>query len=906
MSSGPQSGADAATSATATAQDEPQIELIGVRKVFSGRGSDAVVAVDGADLTVYDGELFAILGPSGSGKTTVLRMIAGFEEPTEGAIRLGGVDVTSWPARKRDVNTVFQEYALFPHMTVEQNVEYGMKVRGVPKTERRRRTAEALDMVRLTDQAPRQPAQLSGGQRQRVALARALVGRPRVLLLDEPLGALDLKLREQMQVELKAIQREVGITFIIVTHDQDEALTLCDRLAVFNHGRIEQVGKARDVYEYPANRFVADFVGTSNVLDGEAARRARRPAGSVRGAAGTDRGRRGGRRRRAGHPQCRRHRGRSHLRRPHHTRRRRRRTGRDADRDRAQQCRTAARRPRPRRARSPCPGPRTPFTTCPTESHEERPMKSTAIRLGLAMTACAVLVSGMVTACSGSKPANDSGTAPPKMEPLGSLGNGEGQLNLIAWAGYAENGSNDPKVDWVTPFEKESGCKVNVKVGNTSDEMVQLMRTGQYDGVSASGDATLRLIYAGDVAPVNTSLVPNYASISSFLKDKPWNSVDGQMYGIPHGWGANLLMYNIGVVHDAPDSWGAVFGDAGKYKGKVTAYDSPIYIADAALYLSKTKPELGIKDPYSLTSAQLDAAVELLKAQKENISEYWSDYTKEVQAFESGTVGDRHDVAGDRQHHRHRQQGPGEHRDPEGGIHRLVGHLDGRRRRPPIPTACTSGWTGSPRRRSTRRWPSTSVRRPPRRRRANSPPRRTSATSTTPPTRATPRRSTTGPPRRSTASTAVVTTARPTTSGSTSGSRSRGDGCRPCRTDQEAGFDVAAGRLRRSPTRLRRLSLAFLLVPPLAWLTVAYLGSLAVLLVSAFWTTNSFTGAVVHTLTGDNITRVLTDEVFRAVTLRTVGVAAVVTVPAPSSRCPWRCTWPRSPPRGCDWRSWWR
>jgi putative spermidine/putrescine transport system substrate-binding protein len=189
----------------------------------------------------------------------------------------------------------------------------------------------------------------------------------------------------------------------------------------------------------------------------------------------------------------------------------------------------------------------------------------------------------------------------------------------------------------VTPFEKESGCKVNVKVGNTSDEMVQLMRTGQYDGVSASGDATLRLIYAGDVAPVNTSLVKNYSTISAFLKDKPWNSVDGQMYGVPHGWGANLLMYNVGVVTDAPDSWGAVFTDAGKYKGKVTAYDSPIYIADAALYLMKTKPELGIKDPYSLTSEQLDAAIELLKAQKENVSEYWSDYTKEVQAFESGT-----------------------------------------------------------------------------------------------------------------------------------------------------------------------------------------------------------------------------------------------------------------------------
>src|SRR6478609_3843349 len=260
---------------TAAAVDDPQIELIGVRKVFGD-----VVAVEGAHLTVGDGELFAILGPSGSGKTTVLRMVAGFEQPTAGVIKLGGVDVTALPARHRDVNTVFQEYALFPHMTVAQNVEYGLKVKGVPKAERRRRTADALDMVRLTDHAPRRPAQLSGGQRQRVALARALVGRPRVLLLDEPLGALDLKLREQMQIELKAIQREVGITFVIVTHDQDEALTLCDRLAVFNDGRIEQVGAARDVYEHPANRFVADFVGTSNVLEGADAERVLGRAGA--------------------------------------------------------------------------------------------------------------------------------------------------------------------------------------------------------------------------------------------------------------------------------------------------------------------------------------------------------------------------------------------------------------------------------------------------------------------------------------------------------------------------------------------------------------------------------------------------------------------------------------------------
>jgi putative spermidine/putrescine transport system substrate-binding protein len=264
-------------------------------------------------------------------------------------------------------------------------------------------------------------------------------------------------------------------------------------------------------------------------------------------------------------------------------------------------------------------------------------MTSTPARLGLALVACVTLVLGF-TGCSKSQEAGGgNGQSPPKMEPLSAVGNGEGQLNLIAWAGYAENGSNDPKVDWVTPYEQQTGCKVNVKIGNTSDEMVQLMRSGQYDGVSASGDATLRLIYAGDVAPVNTDLVPNYATISSFLKDKPWNSVNGQMYGIPHGWGANLLMYNIDVVRDAPNSWSAVFDDAGKYKGKVTAYDSPIYIADAALYLSKTKPDLGIKDPYSLTPEQLDAAVDLLKKQRENISEYWSDYTKEVQAFESGT-----------------------------------------------------------------------------------------------------------------------------------------------------------------------------------------------------------------------------------------------------------------------------
>ncbi len=231
-----------------------------------------VEAVAGIDLEVLEGEFFSMLGPSGSGKTTTLRMIAGFEAPTGGRILLHGQDVTRQPPFERDVNTVFQDYALFPHMNVADNVAYGLMIRKVGRDERRRRVDEALRMVRLVGFERRKPAQLSGGQRQRVALARALVNRPRVLLLDEPLGALDLKLRQEMQVELKAIQNEVGITFIYVTHDQEEALTMSDRLAVFSAGRIEQIGTPADVYERPATRFVAGFVGTSNLLEGEAAR----------------------------------------------------------------------------------------------------------------------------------------------------------------------------------------------------------------------------------------------------------------------------------------------------------------------------------------------------------------------------------------------------------------------------------------------------------------------------------------------------------------------------------------------------------------------------------------------------------------------------------------------------------
>jgi putative spermidine/putrescine transport system ATP-binding protein len=238
------------------------VTVDGVRKTYGD-----VVAVAGVDLSVGEGEFFTLLGPSGSGKTTTLRIIAGFERPDTGRVTLGGVDITQEPPYARDVNTVFQDYALFPHMSVAENVGYGLKVKGLPRRERAAQVAEVLRMVRLDGYGARKPVQLSGGQRQRVALARSIVNRPKVLLLDEPLGALDLKLRQEMQVFLKALQRDLGMTFLYVTHDQEEALTMSDHLAVFNDGRIEQVGTPNDVYERPATEFVAGFVGTSNILE---------------------------------------------------------------------------------------------------------------------------------------------------------------------------------------------------------------------------------------------------------------------------------------------------------------------------------------------------------------------------------------------------------------------------------------------------------------------------------------------------------------------------------------------------------------------------------------------------------------------------------------------------------------
>ena len=243
--------------------------LIEIRNLTKSFGS--VRAVDGVDLDIHAGEFLTLLGPSGSGKTTVLRMIAGFETPDSGSVKLNGIDITYLPPYERDVNTVFQDYALFPHMDVISNIEYGLRVKGVAKDERREKALKALEQVRLAGYENRKPNQLSGGQRQRVALARALVNRPSVLLLDEPLGALDLKLRQQMQIELKELQREVGITFIFVTHDQEEALTMSDRIAVFDRGRIQQLDKPSAIYERPTNEFVAGFVGISNLISGAAA-----------------------------------------------------------------------------------------------------------------------------------------------------------------------------------------------------------------------------------------------------------------------------------------------------------------------------------------------------------------------------------------------------------------------------------------------------------------------------------------------------------------------------------------------------------------------------------------------------------------------------------------------------------
>lgn len=250
----------------------------------------------------------------------------------------------------------------------------------------------------------------------------------------------------------------------------------------------------------------------------------------------------------------------------------------------------------------------------------------------IAGTALAI---GAIAILAGCGTAGGGGAAAPS-EQAEELGDFEGSVSILAWPGYVEDGSNDPAVDWVSGFEEETGCEVTAKTYGTSDEAVNLMKTGEYDVIAASGDATLRLIAAGDVAPVNTDLIPSYEGVFDFLKEKEWNSVDGQSYGVPHGYGANLLLYNTEVVSPAPTSWDVVFDGASEYSGKITAYDSPIYIADAAVYLMTHQPELGIENPYALDEEQFQAAVDLLKAQREHVGEYWSDYLKEIQAFETG------------------------------------------------------------------------------------------------------------------------------------------------------------------------------------------------------------------------------------------------------------------------------
>jgi putative spermidine/putrescine transport system substrate-binding protein len=262
------------------------------------------------------------------------------------------------------------------------------------------------------------------------------------------------------------------------------------------------------------------------------------------------------------------------------------------------------------------------------------------VRVAVLAAVATTVLAGCGSGSSGSA-GGGGGTGhavPPSAPVQKSVGPGEGEIDLVSWAGYVMDGSKAGDPDWVTPFTKQTGCHVNNKVAGSSDEMVTLMKSGQYDGVSASGDATLRLIYSGEVAPVSTDLVPNYASVAPFLKKRPWNSVNGQMYGIPHGWGANVLMWNKALVKPAPDSWGAVFDPNSPYKGKVTAYDSPIYIADAALYLKATKPELKITNPYELDDKQFQAAVGLLKGQRQIIGEYWNDATKNISAYEAKSI----------------------------------------------------------------------------------------------------------------------------------------------------------------------------------------------------------------------------------------------------------------------------
>jgi putative spermidine/putrescine transport system substrate-binding protein len=605
------------------AADTPAVRLTEVRKSYG-----KVVAAAGIDLDVAEREFFTLLGPSGSGKTTLLRLIAGFERPDGGRIELLGADVTLVPPYARDVNTVFQDYALFPHMTVAENVGYGLRVKGVAKGERRARVEEVLRLVRLEGLGDRRPNQLSGGQRQRVALARAVVNEPEVLLLDEPLGALDLKLRQEMQLELKRIQREIGITFIYVTHDQEEALTMSDRIAILSAGHIEQVGTPTAVYERPATDFVAGFIGISNLLEREGRHFTVRPE-KIRildrpeDAPADDPG---GRVRRDD----------------------------DALHRRARSGRRARGRPaepggigglcgesRPSRGAGVATRPHRHGAE-PTGGWEQGSQGGGEMRRGararwtpVVLGAVLVLVA---TACgknnSSTGGGSGEGNEPPtaNMKPQDKVGEGEGQLNLIAWEGYTQP-------QWVKPFEQQTGCQVHAKYAGSSDEMVTLMADGgggQYDMVSASGDASLRLIYGGDVKPVNVGLIPDFKDFTPQLQSPPHNTINGVHYGVSLQWGPNVLLYNKDQFPTAPTSWSVIYDK--KFSGKVTVPDNPIQIADAAVYLKATQPDLGITDPYELNQAQFDAAIKLLKDQRPLIKKYWGLGSQEISMFKNGDV----------------------------------------------------------------------------------------------------------------------------------------------------------------------------------------------------------------------------------------------------------------------------
>ena len=551
-------------------------------------------------------------------------MIAGFEDPSGGTIELAGEDVSGVPPYDRAVNTVFQDYALFPHMTVGENVAYGLRVAGVAKAERARRRDEALEMVRLPGYGDRKPGELSGGQRQRVALARAIVNRPKVLLLDEPLGALDLKLREQMQIELKTIQGEVGITFVYVTHDQDEALTMSDRIAVFNEGRIEQVSPPVELYEQPGDRVRRRL--RRRLQPARARRRAlhdppredpaARPPATAPNGLRTERGRiadvayagmvtrytvaldAGG------------------------------------ELQLVRQNVESASVERGLRAGQGGPGRLAPgahgrrpreinyrggITVRTQDAHPAR----TAWLVVAGLLAFMLLLAGCGVQRQRAR----------QRRRTEKLGKGEGEVNLISWAGYVEP-------EWTKPFEEKTGCKVNDKVAGTSDEMVQLMRTGQYDGVSASGNASARLVDGGDVAPVNVEPRPQLQDDLHRPQEPALQHLRRQPLRDP----ARSRREPADVEHQRRQAGADLLGrdrSTRKWRPSTRARSAPTTTRSTSptrrVYLKAHEPDLGIENPYELNEEQFEAAVEPAEGTAAATSANTGRKpTKQISAFASG------------------------------------------------------------------------------------------------------------------------------------------------------------------------------------------------------------------------------------------------------------------------------